>query len=54
MATAQGIEIVLYAIGQEVSRAYAFWQRLRAMNEYFMPLSKKYPKHMPFGKGSGQ
>ncbi len=54
LAIAQGNEMELYAFRQEVSRAYAFWQVLRAMRWNFMPLGKKYPEHTPFGEGSGQ
>ncbi len=54
LARAQGNEKVLYAIWQKVSQAHAFGQVLGAMRKYFMPYGKKYSRHMPFGKGSGQ
>ncbi len=54
LASAKGNDLELYAFRQGVSRAYAFWQVLRVMRCNFMPLGKKYPEHMPFGKCSGQ
>ncbi len=36
------------------SRAYTLWRVLRAIRWNFVPLGKKYPEHMPFGKCSGQ